>query len=180
MIETKRLLLKPAHPDLAGEVLAYYLRNREFLRPFEPERDPEFYTLERQAETLREQAQAAENGSSYCFYLFSKEESKMLGSVSLSNLVRFSFQSCFLGYKLDEKNQRRGYMTEAVCAVTDFAFGELGLHRVEANVMPRNKASLRVLEKAGYREEGLARKYLKINGVWEDHIHMVRLNENQP
>lgn len=70
-------------------------------------------------------------------------------------------------------------MTEAVKAVTDYAFGTLNLHRVKANVMPRNKASLRVLEKVGYRNEGLTIRYLKINGVWEDHIHTVRLNEDQ-
>ena len=64
-----------------------------------------------------------------------------------------------------------------VALVAGFAFGPAALHRVEANVMPRNTASLRVLEKCGYRPEGLARRYLRINGVWEDHIHMVRLNE---
>jgi ribosomal-protein-alanine N-acetyltransferase len=56
-------------------------------------------------------------------------------------------------------------------------FGEYGLHRIEANIMPRNAASLRVVEKAGFHREGLAKKYLKINGVWEDHIHMVLLND---
>lgn len=181
MLETKRLLLRPAHSNLAEKVLDYYLRNREFLRPFEPEREPEFYTMECQAEALRKQQEAAAKEDSCCFYIFAREQPETaLGSIALNNIVRGCFQSCFLGYRLDEKNQRRGYMTEAVAAVTDYAFRELKLHRVEANVMPRNKASLRVLEKAGYREEGLARKYLKINGVWEDHIHMVRLNENQP
>ncbi|OCN01164.1 hypothetical protein A7X67_07275 [Clostridium sp. W14A] len=113
--------------------------------------------------------------------MFAREQPEtVLGSAALNGIVRGCFQSCFLGYRLDEKNQCRGYMTEAVEAVTGYAFRELGLHRIEANVMPRNKASLRVLEKAGYREEGVARRYLKINGVREDHIHMVRLNEAQP
>ena len=70
-------------------------------------------------------------------------------------------------------------MTQAVGLVTRFAFQELGLHRIEGNVMPRNKASIRVLEKNGYRPEGMARSYLEINGVWEDHIHMVKLAEDQ-
>jgi ribosomal-protein-alanine N-acetyltransferase len=181
MIETKRLLIKPAHPDFAQSVLRYYLQNRDFLRPFEPECTPEFYTPQYQAETLRQQEEAAEKGESSCFYLFLREQPEtLLGSIALNNIIRGCFQSCFLGYRLDLEHRDRGYMTEAVCAVTDFAFGELGLHRVEANVMPRNKPSLRVLEKAGYREEGLARKYLRINGVWEDHLHMVRLNKDQP
>ncbi|WP_164919115.1 MULTISPECIES: GNAT family N-acetyltransferase [Acutalibacteraceae] len=157
MIETKRLLLKPASPLLVQEVLDYYLRNRDFLRPFEPERAPEFYTPEHQTDSLRQQGEAAQKGESFCYYLSLREQpEQVLGSIALNNIVRGCFQSCFLGYRLDEKNQRKGYMTEAVAAVTDYAFRELGLHRIEGNVMPRNQASLRVLEKAGYREEGLA------------------------
>ncbi|WP_411676034.1 GNAT family N-acetyltransferase [Caproicibacter sp.] len=181
MIETERLLLKPARPELAHHVLNYYLRNREFLRPFEPERAPEFYTPAYQTAALEQQEEAEKKEDSICFYLFAREQPEtVLGTAALNGIIRGCFQSCFLGYRLDEKNQCRGYMTEAVAAVTGYAFRELGLHRIEANVMPRNKASLRVLEKAGYREEGVARRYLKINGVWEDHIHMVRLNEAQP
>lgn len=180
MIETNRLLLKPAHPELAEKVLNYYLRNRDFLRPFEPLHTQEFYTVEGQTGHLREQEEAARRGESFCFYLFAREQPEVvLGSVALNNIVRGAFQSCFLGYRLDRENRGRGYMTEAVLACTEFAFVTLGLHRIEANVMPRNKASLRVLEKARYREEGLARKYLKINGVWEDHIHMVRIRDGE-
>ena len=69
-------------------------------------------------------------------------------------------------------------MTEAVELITRYAFDHLELHRIEANVMPRNVASLRVLEKNGYINEGISQKYLNINGVWEDHYHMVILNEN--
>ena len=69
-------------------------------------------------------------------------------------------------------------MTMAVDMVTAYAFSVLGLHRLEANVMPRNKASLRVLEKNGFLNEGLSKYYLNINEVWEDHIHMVKLNES--
>ena len=69
-------------------------------------------------------------------------------------------------------------MTEAVSQVVRFAFSSLRLHRIEGNIMPRNKASIRVAEKCGFVREGVARKYLKINGVWEDHIHFVKLNED--
>ena len=68
-------------------------------------------------------------------------------------------------------------MTEAVNQVVTYAFDSLGLHRIEGNIMPRNKASIGVAKKCGFAEEGLSRKYLKINGVWEDHLHFVRLNE---
>ena len=79
------------------------------------------------------------------------------------------FESAYLGYSVSERHNGRGYATEAVRQVLAVAFEELGLHRVQAAVMPINLASIRVLEKAGFREEGLALRYLQINGVWEDH-----------
>ncbi|KNF08661.1 acetyltransferase [Gottschalkia purinilytica] len=77
---------------------------------------------------------------------------------------------------MDEVN--KGYITEAIKKGIDIMFNNYGLHRIEANIMPKNKPSLRVVGKLGFYNEGLARKYLKINGVWEDHIHMVLLNDN--
>jgi ribosomal-protein-alanine N-acetyltransferase len=68
-------------------------------------------------------------------------------------------------------------MMEAVQSISNYAFGDLKLHRIEANIMPRNHASLKVVEKLGFFNEGTKRKYLKFNGTWEDHIHMVLLNE---
>ncbi|MFQ7002726.1 MAG: GNAT family N-acetyltransferase [Ruthenibacterium lactatiformans] len=137
-----------------------------------------FYTAEHHARELAADVQRAAQGTGVRFYLALKDvPGRVIGSVALNNIVRGAFQSCFLGYKLDGALCGRGYMTQAVEACTRFAFGPAALHRVEANVMPRNTASLRVLEKCGYRPEGLARRYLRINGAWEDHIHMVRLNE---
>ena len=80
-------------------------------------------------------------------------------------------------YKMDKDLLRQGYASEAVLAVVELAFRGLNLHRIEANILPRNAASLALARKCGFREEGLSPKYLRINGVWEDHIHMVRLNE---
>ena len=101
----------------------------------------------------------------------------LIGSVTLSGIVYGSFQNAFLGYKMDARYVRRGYMKEALATVMDYAFGELELHRLEANVMPRNTASLALLRSLGFREEGLAAAYLQIQGVWEDHLHMVMLRE---
>ena len=94
-------------------------------------------------------------------------------------MVWGAFCSAFLGYKMDAEYQNKGYMTDAVRLVVRYAFETLGLHRLEANIMPRNAASLRVVKKNGFVAEGLARKYLKINGIWEDHIHMVKWNEGE-
>ncbi len=73
---------------------------------------------------------------------------------------------------------KKGYITEAIKEGIKIIFDEYGLHRIEANIMPRNLASLRVTEKLGFLNEGISKKYIKINGKWEDHIHMVLLNDN--
>ncbi|CZS09951.1 ribosomal-protein-S5-alanine N-acetyltransferase [Clostridioides difficile] len=91
--------------------------------------------------------------------------------------MRGVFLSCYLGYKLDQDEINQGYMTEAIQKGIDIIFNEYGLHRIEANVMPKNQRSLRVTEKLGFYNEGIAQKYLKINGIWEDHVHMVLLND---
>lgn len=176
-MENEFFTLVPADPSLAEAVLRYYLRNREFLAPFEPMRSPEFYTLLGQRELLAREKAARAEQRGWRFYLVRQGE--VIGAIGLNNVVWGAFQSAHLGYKLDKCFLNRGYMTMAVAMVTNFAFQDLNLHRIEANVMPGNQASLRVLEKNGYENEGLSRAYLKINGVWEDHIHMVKRNQER-
>lgn len=84
-------------------------------------------------------------------------------------MARGAWQNATLGYYIDKAHNGRGYATDGVRSVLDFAFGQAGLHRVQAAVLPRNVASRRVLEKAGFSREGRSTKYLQINGVWEDH-----------
>lgn len=177
-IVTKRLVLKPAQLDFAGLCADFYRRNACFLSVFEPLRDAEFYKKESQKMILLEEISAMREKTSAPFYIFGREEEDILiGKISLNNMAWGAFCSCHLGYKMDEAYTNRGYMTEAVEAVVRYGFEVLGLHRIEANVMPGNIRSLRVLEKCGFRKEGISRRYLKINGVWEDHVHMVVLND---
>jgi [ribosomal protein S5]-alanine N-acetyltransferase len=177
-IETDRLLLRSRSESAAPEILEYVMRNKTFLEPWEIERSLSYYTVEHQQMMLAEEAGKMAQGSLCKVWLYTKEdESRVIGSAALSNIVRGAFQSCHLGYKLDEHEQGNGYMTEALQALIIYAFEELKLHRIEANIMPRNGASMRVVQKLGFYEEGLALKYLRIGGVWEDHIHMVLRNE---
>ncbi|MFR8052394.1 MAG: GNAT family N-acetyltransferase [Negativibacillus massiliensis] len=177
---TQRLLFLPAETSLAKGIAEYYLRNREFLRAFEPERDESFFTEETQRELLIQEEENICKAVGFRFYLApASQQEKIIGKIALNNVVWGCFESCFLGYSLDKDYLRQGLMTEAVNECVRIAFEELGLHRIEANVMPHNQASLGVLKKCGFCEERLAKKYLKINGVWEDHIHMVKLNESQ-
>ena len=167
-------------PDEVGpaELLDYVTRNRDFLREFEPAREAGYYSEGAQRDLLDEELAAWREDRGYRLYVRLLAESGLLiGSVALNNVVRGAFLSAHLGIRMDEALGGRGYATRATRLVVEWAFGELGLHRVEANVMPRNARSLRVLEKCGFACEGTSPRYLRINGVWEDHVHMVRLND---
>lgn len=176
--ETERLILKVLDKSHAQQVSDYYLRNKHFLEEWEAVKNEEFYTIKYQEEQLDKELAVIENNGAFRLWLFKKEDrDRIIGSVGFNNIVRGAFLSCHLGYKLDKDELNRGYITEAITKGIDIMFNEFGLHRIEANIMPKNKRSLRVVEKLGFYNEGLAYKYLRINGKWEDHIHMVLLNE---
>ena len=150
----------------AEALLDLLVRERAFLDPWEPERSDAFFTLEVQQHgiaTLRESEEVVDFG------IFLAPGDELVGRIQLTGISRGPFENAFLGYFVAERHNGRGYATEALRQAVDFAFGNLGLHRVQAAVIPRNVASGRVLEKAGFREEGLALRYLQIAGVWEDH-----------
>jgi ribosomal-protein-alanine N-acetyltransferase len=142
------------------------VRDRAFLDPWEPMRTDSFFTLEVQQRGISK-LRAAEDLVDFGIVLAGTEE--LVGRVQLSGISPEPFQNAHLGYFVAERHNGRGYATEAVRQAVDAAFGPLELHRVQAAVMPRNVASIRVLEKAGFREEGFAPRYLRIAGAWEDH-----------
>lgn len=106
----------------------------------------------------------------YAFLIFSRKDDTLLGGLTLSNVRRGVTQAAVLGYWLGAPHVGHGYMSDAVAAVIGFARDGLRLHRIEAACMPGNSASMRVLDRAGFTREGMARSYLKIAGEWEDHI----------
>lgn len=177
MMKNNHIQLVSADVSFAEQVIDYYKRNKEFLKEFEPVRNEEFFSLEYQRKVLKEEMLEYKKKTAFRFYIISMEQpSKIIGIIGLNNVVWGAFCSAFLGYKLDKDFVNKGYMSAAVEMLTKYAFEELGLHRIEANVMPKNKASLRVLEKNHFINEGISKYYLNINGVWEDHIHMVKIN----
>lgn len=176
--ETERLVLKVLNKAYAEIVLDYFQRNKTFLEEWEVIRDNEFYTIEFQESQLEKELSLIENGSMFKLWIFKKGDGdKVIGSIAFNNIVRGAFLSCHLGYRLDKDEINKGYMTEAIQKGINIIFDDLKLHRIEANIMPKNKQSLKVVEKLGFYNEGLAYKYLKINGKWEDHIHMVLIND---
>lgn len=176
--ETGRLILKPLNKSDSPLLREYFLRNKNFLEKWEPKREQDYFEIGSIEKMLEFEKQAADARQAVSLYIFKKDDGKLIGNVKLSNIVYGIFLSCFTGYKLDKDELGKGYMTEALSEVVRIAFEEYGLHRIEANIMPRNKASQKVVKKLGFKKEGKARKYLKINGIWEDHIHYVLLNEN--
>lgn len=112
------------------------------------------------------------------FLICQNSDEKIAGAINLSQIFRKAFQNAYLGYYLFEKFTGKGYMTEAVRLVLRYAFRELKLHRVEANVQPQNLASIAVLQRCGFSKEGFSPKYLKIGGRWRDHERWAIIKEN--
>lgn len=145
-------------------------RSRAYLQPWEPtwpEDDLSRTAFRRRLSVYEREMEA---GHAYPFFAFDSEGGNLLGAVTLSNVRRGVAETGTLGYWIGQPHAGQGRATDAVRAVVGYAFGELNLHRVEASCLPTNVASRRVLEKAGFRHEGQARAYLKINGDWSDHL----------
>jgi ribosomal-protein-alanine N-acetyltransferase len=107
-------------------------------------------------------------GTGYGFGIF--VDDRFAGEINVNSVQRGPFQNAYVGYWIDQGQAGNGYVPEALVVVARFAFEDLGLHRLQVAIIPRNVASRRVVEKVGLREEGLAARYLEINGVWEDHV----------
>ncbi|AIQ44556.1 acetyltransferase [Paenibacillus sp. FSL R7-0273] len=152
----------------ADKLLQLRLRNRAHHQPYEPLREADYFTLESQELLLSQRISDAEQDRAYMFGIF-LTDGQLIGQVTLSNLVRGVAQYADLGYFIDYAIQSKGHMTAAVRLILEYAFRGLALHRVQASILLHNDASRRVLEKSGFQAEGVARRYLKINGDWQDH-----------
>ncbi len=176
-LTAEHLYIRGYKSEDAPALLQLRLCNREFFRPFEPIRASSHYTIEAQREFIDSAIRDFEAGTAYAFGVFLRETDELIGRVALSNVVRGAWENATLGYYIDQRQNGKGYMTCAIHLVLDFAFFHAGLHRVQAAVMPRNLPSIRVLEKAGFRREGLSLRYLQINGAWEDHLIFAMTSE---
>jgi ribosomal-protein-alanine N-acetyltransferase len=168
-INSKRIYIRRLEMDDLHLLLDLRVRNREFFQPFEPLTPDSHYTIEGHREILEKIQSNWENRSGYGFGIFLNSNCQLIGRVNLSNVVRGAWESCTMGYFLDEIYNGQGFTTEAVHLAIGFAFGPAELHRVQAAAMPRNVGSIQVLEKVGFRYDGFSEYYLKINGIWEHH-----------
>lgn len=168
-LRTKRLLLKIAGPEFAAQRARYERENRAFHAPWSPSRPDEFFTEAFWRKQLSASQEAAHMGTRLTFTIFD-ERSDIVGAANFTEIVYGAFDACFLGYALAERAVGHGYMTEALSEALRYVFEDAGLHRVMANYMPVNERSAAVLRRLGFRVEGYARDYLRIDGRWRDHI----------
>ena len=162
--------IRPTDPADGRAQLALRVANRAHTGPWDPARDESFYTDAGQRLELDLDQRAWAAGSAFAFaVLDTSAGDRLIGRVALANVVRGPWQNATLGYWISADAGGRGHATRAVELVLRFAFEEAGLHRVQPAVIPRNHRSIRVVERAGFRLEGRALKYLRIDGVWEDH-----------
>jgi len=171
------VLRAPQMSDYA-EWAALREASRDFLTPWEPTWPPDDLTRASYRRRIRRYAEDQRSDLAYPLFVFRKSDNVLLGGLTLANIRRGCAQAGNLGYWMEAAYSRQGYMTAAVKLVIPFAFETLRLHRVEAACIPGNVASVRLLEKTGFRREGFAREYLCIDGAWQDHLLYARLKHD--
>jgi ribosomal-protein-alanine N-acetyltransferase len=168
----KRVTMRPLAVNDFREWSEVRQRNAEWLTIWEPNRLPQQPdpTTDKSAFSSRclQRDRDRAIGTAFQFGLFI--EGRVAGEVNLNNVIRGAMQSCTVGYWVDQAHAGHGYTVEGVALVMQFAFEQLWLHRAEICIVPRNHRSRRIMEKLEIREEGIAQRFLEINGTWEDHV----------
>ncbi len=179
VIEGRRVLLRPLRPSDFSAWQEVRRRCAKWLIPWEPRRPIGFIDAAESRRAFEQRCEARDRerstGSGYGFGIFLA--GRFVGECNINTIQRGAAQNAYVGYWIDEAVAGHGYMPEAVAVVLRFAFENLGLHRVQISIVPRNQASRRVVEKLGLRDEGIAERYIEINGVWEDHIRYAMTSE---
>lgn len=174
-LKTERLIIRPPERSDFGQWSASRRASRGFLEPWEPRWPDDALTRSDWERRLKAWRASWRADTAYVFLLFTRKRRELQGGVSVTHVRRGPAQSASLGYWLLQPAEGKGYMSEALKAVCNFCFDRLGLARLEAATLPENARSRGVLERCGFREEGLARAYLEIDGRRRDHVLYARL-----
>lgn len=178
-LRSGRIYLRPPVAADYEDWAALRQESRDFLVPWEPAWTEDGLSRAAYRRRMKRYALERRTGSGCAFLIFRREDDALLGGINVSNIRRGAAQTGNVGYWIGAPHARRGYMTEALEAVVALGFGELALHRMEAACLAENRASIALLRKAGFRQEGAARKYLCINGEWRDHLIFALLREDR-
>ncbi len=179
-LEGEKVFLRVPFAGDYREWAALRGESRSFLERWEPRWSPD--ELERSAwrHRIGRYREDYAQGTAIAFFIFERGSGKLSGGITLGNIRHGVSQSGHIGYWIGERYAGRGMMTDAVKVLARFSFDTLRLHRIEAVCIPDNARSIRVLEKAGFRREGLLRSYLRINGLWQDHYLYARIADDIP
>ncbi len=181
ILHTERLILCSTTPKDAKKRLRFYKNNLDYFGKWGPKYGPEVLTLDYHTRETEREYLSTFTKRHLPFNIYLKDDDKMetiIGNYNFSNMVLGHFMSCYLGYKMGSTHIGKGYMTEALEAGIDYLFNTMKMHRIEANIMPVNIASISVVKKLNFQQEGFSPKYLQINGKWEDHERWCLLNDD--
>jgi len=171
-LETARLKLTLPSPGDAPRMLAFVEDNRDHFARWDPAPAEDYYTIAFWHGRLQMARDDFLNGRSMRLVITRRDDDsgRVVGECNFNNFVRGVFQACYLGYRIDHRDEGQGLMHEALYAAIIYVFSDLRIHRIMANYIPANERSGRLLRRLGFSVEGYARDYLLIAGRWEDHI----------
>lgn len=174
-LEGERIFLRLPEMRDAAEWCMTIQKNKAFLKPWSP--SSALRHIHKKGFAARHALWRfdSRSGAAHVFFIFGRDTQKLIGGITLGNIIRGAGQMATLGYWMDQDMAGKGYMTEAVGVVSRFAFDTLGLHRLQAGCLLNNTASHRVLLKNGFEPEGIAKGYIKIDGEWQDHLIFAKL-----
>ena len=178
-IETQRMTLRP--PRHTDHIQWVNLRkvSRDFLSPWEPTWSQDHFNRKSFTNRVYWAQRSISQGSAVPLFMIRREDEQLLGAITLDNIRRGPAQAGTLGYWIGAPHARQGYMSEAIQSVVHYAFRSLDLSRIEAACLPENVASRGVLERAGFKYEGVAQSYLQINGRWRGHVLYANLRSDR-
>jgi len=169
----KIILAKPGYEELLSR---YYLENHKHFEKWNPITPLQHHSVESWKIRLKNRQEEFDKGQSAHFIGLDNKWQYVIGGCSLTNIIRGVFQACHMGYSIDYRYEGQGKMKRIVEHAIDYAFNELELNRIMANHMPANYRSAGLLKRLGFEKEGYARRYLHINGQWEDHVLTALIN----
>lgn len=177
-VDGERVFIRPAQPKDWRAWAEVRESSRDFLSPWEPTWPPDALTRDSFLRRVRRQAVEWREDEAYSFLVFAQAGEQPVGGISLTNVRRGVAQMASMGYWVGKPYARHGFISEAARLTLGFAFGQLGLHRVEAACLPTNVPSMGLLLKVGFQREGYARAYLRIDGKWADHVLFAMLKDD--
>jgi ribosomal-protein-alanine N-acetyltransferase len=174
-LQTDRTNLTLLQPTQALLMQAFYVENWRFLKPWEPTRTDEYYSLAGWQHILGRYNQTFQEGRTLNFAALNLANTQVIAVCNFSSIVHGPAQSCNLGYSIAEKYQGQGLMFEILDKLIPYVMRQYELHRVNANHMPHNERSAALLKRLGFEKEGYAKSFLKIDGKWQDHVLNARI-----